>query len=684
MRYLILHRLAKSELGWFAEFRRLGKETSRQRAVNFDTAVVEQILPTAVSTDHFRASLRYRGDGGHIREQEQTLKKQQKNWRLTGNKIEDKKFGYVEPGDLLVLNVESKRSGLVGSFDVISATSPYYSRILSTSDSSELSNSNMVAFHPDDANIVASLIYEYDRELFESLAFLATKLAGNDKMKVQQIYNRPPNPARTLNVIANIGHSLKVAVADLIDNSVDARATQIIIRFPPPDGQNGRHLAIIDNGIGMDQSELLEAMTIGSDRDYESSDLGKFGIGMKAASFSQARTLTVSTKKNGSEISVLRWDRKLIQESNTWDVIEPELETWEEELLIKPLSQYKSGTVVLWSDMVSPPVVRRTKRIKDTNAYGLELADLAIHLEMVFHRFLEGEARGYPKLKISLNSSILKPWDPFLSQHESTRTLDGFSVPLSSEDGKEFHVHIKPYVLPPKAALSDEEHLRAGHNNQWNKMQGFYVYRGDRLIHAGDWCGLWQLDEHVKLCRVAIEFDPVLDEAFDINVAKMEVKLPALLGSELDQKLKNARSMARSAYQPDKARRKKPKKKAKSSKDSPPSDNTGVLSSDTSKGSASLQGDLSAGSDGQLSLTLHGYALVLGDLGPDRLWETRKDLKGQSFVTLNSRFDIAKLLFNVPDGDPTGMDTIAYLLSMIDQNGAGSMEFQKTLIEKLK
>ena len=85
----------------------------------------------------------------------------------------------------------------------------------------------------------------------------------------------------------------------------------------------------------------------------------------------------------------------------------------------------------------------------------------------------------------------------------------------------------KPFVVPHQADFSSAEaHAAAAGPLRWNRQQGFYVYRADRMIQSGGWSNLRTLDEHSKLARVALSFDPRLDDAFRINVAKMRVQLP--------------------------------------------------------------------------------------------------------------------------------------------------------------
>jgi len=681
MQHLILRNLQQSELGWFAEYRRLGKETSKQRAINFDSHVVDQVFPLSKKTDIIPIRLKYRGDNHLLFEREQYLKKQGKNWRLTGDKIDDHRFSFVEPGDLFVLVLDNTGEKPSGCFDIISGKDGFYLRLLSLHETSDLVKHGMIARDKTDSSSLLDILNQYDEELFPySEKQNKSKEGKNKKMGARKkTLIRPPNPARAMNIFANLGHSLKVAVADLIDNSIAAGATRIDILFPPPIGNKGRHLVIADNGNGMDEDELLEALTIGSIRDYEKHELGKFGIGMKAASFSQTKVLSVSSKKQNGMIHMFCWDLNLIQKADEWKLVIPDLDDWEKEYLEGLLKRKKSGTVILWSDMTTPKSSRQQKKIDQDTAYGRELLELSLHLEMIFHRFLSGDAKGYKKLQMTLNQEELKPWDPFLSDHEYTISLDGFTVPVMGGDDKEHHVTVNPYVLPPTTSLNDEERKRAGHNRQWNDMQGFYVYRADRIIHAGDWCGLWVNDEHVKLSRVGIDFDPSLDEAFDINVAKMEVKLPAILGDQLKTKLKEARKEARLAY---KNANKKPKRSGPTAKKKG-NTSKGLKEDITGKKTGAVDSSYTA-NDEQLALLLEEHRLELKKLDKNHLWKVRKDLQGKEIITLNANHEFSKILFEASRLNPVGQEAISLFLSSLENVIEDSEMLQELLISEIE
>jgi hypothetical protein len=193
-------------------------------------------------------------------------------------------------------------------------------------------------------------------------------------------------------------------------------------------------------------------------------------------------------------------------------------------------------TVVLWEQLDRLLGYRHPYGEFQRKQLAQMSRDLEEHLAMVFHRFLSGEARRR-RLKLRLNGNVVQAWDPFCRTELRTRKLQARSIPVA-EDDVSGEVLFEPFVLPHQSRFSTPAaHERAAGPRKWNRQQGFYIYRADRLIQSGGWCGLRVQDEHTKLARVALSFTPKLDEAFKINVAKMRVQLPMQIRSELERLL---------------------------------------------------------------------------------------------------------------------------------------------------
>ena len=359
-----------------------------------------------------------------------------------------------------------------------------------------------------------------------------------------------PSAKRLIKSLRDIGYDFPMAVADLIDNSIEAGASRvdIIIGFYG----NDSYLRISDNGGGMDEEELKEAMRYGSERDYSEEDLGKFGLGLKTASMSQCQRFSVASRTNStnsSEIPIFCWDLSHIEKTNKWEILDLKKDGGVE-FIKAPLDKH-TGTVVLWE---------RLDRIinfknPEGNAARKKLIsmcrELEIYLGMVFHKFLSNEIQG-KELEIYINNNKIKPWDPFARNEPKTNILSPIKIKLVREnfEGK---IILQPYILPSKEEFSSlKEFENLSGPAKWNQQQGFYIYRANRMIQSGGWCGLRTQDEHTKLCRIELNFPPSFDNDFKINVAKMRVQLPSQLREEIERVTKPAVSLARECYKSEK------------------------------------------------------------------------------------------------------------------------------------
>jgi len=357
-----------------------------------------------------------------------------------------------------------------------------------------------------------------------------------------------PSARRLIRSLRDVGYDFTHSVADLVDNSIAAGATTIAIdmRF---DGKDS-YLRIADNGSGMNGTAITEAMRFGTERDYEADELGKFGLGLKTASLSQCSRLTVAsrTDKGAKRIEARQWDLAHVEKSNKWEIIDVPADE-RPDMLIAPLLN-GVGTVVFWEllDRVLEYKIAWGERAK-TGFFRLA-EDLDLHLGMVFHRFLSGDARRKKKLKITLNGTAVEAWDPYAREEKATVTLPPREFEIHGDDGRGI-VTYSPFILPNKERFSTLKAFnRYAGPAKWNYQQGFYIYRADRLIQSGGWCYMRTADEHTKLARIAIDFWPDLDSAFDLNVAKARVNLPADLKTQLQTPVEQVVKQAKKVYSP--------------------------------------------------------------------------------------------------------------------------------------
>lgn len=353
-----------------------------------------------------------------------------------------------------------------------------------------------------------------------------------------------PSARRLMESLRDIGYDLPSAVADLVDNSIDGDAEDV--RVDVGHDLEGGWLRIADDGIGMTERQLEEAMRYGSSRPYRGHDLGHFGLGLKTASLSQCRRLTVATRSSPrGPIRIRRWDLDRVARTDSWQ-LERVLVREAPATLTDPLTD-GTGTVVLWE---RPDRILGTRRpsgeaaARRLTAASVEIAD---HLAMVFHRFIAGESPG-PPLRITVAGIELAPWDPFARSQPLTRALPVQTLPLDFA-GSRHDVMVQPFVLPSQHHFSSPaEHERAGGPARWNRQQGLYIYRNDRLIQSGGWNRLRTLDEHSKLARISLDIPAGAEAAFRINVSKMSVGLPEQIRPQLRVLVGGVVSVAQDSY----------------------------------------------------------------------------------------------------------------------------------------
>ncbi len=271
-------------------------------------------------------------------------------------------------------------------------------------------------------------------------------------------------------------------------------------------------MTLTDDGDGMRPDELNNAMRPGSSNpldDRNADDLGRFGLGLKTASFSQARMLTGSTPYlDHPAIESRVWDLDYVQRTDRWVVLtdSPYIEE------LAPLLSDASGTVVAWHQLDRIVDDRPSSDSRARNSFYATIDDIRMHLEMVFHRYIDDG------LQITVNGTLCQAWDPFMEKNPFTERLQRETLTLTTALGTERRIDIQPFILPHNSKLDPDAHRRGGGPKGWNLQQGFYLYRRRRLIVAGDWFDRGtKPEEHHKLARVRVEFDQDLDATWAIR-----------------------------------------------------------------------------------------------------------------------------------------------------------------------
>jgi hypothetical protein len=345
-----------------------------------------------------------------------------------------------------------------------------------------------------------------------------------------------------MQALRGLGYSTAAALADIVDNSISAGATEVRINFDWK-GEDSR-ISILDNGSGMNDAELEAAMTLGAINPLAAraaSDLGRFGLGLKTASFSQCCRLTVASRRDRLQPACLRWDLEAFTADSDagWRIFEGPAAESEPYLL--PLASMDHGTLVLWEQL---------DRIVTPGSTFDDFAELAgvveSRLAMVFHRLL-GSSRG--SFQLIINGRTVTPWDPFMTGHPAKP----WESPVARRQSRSGTIEVQCHVLPHKDKLSEEDFTKAGGPDGWTSLQGFYVYRNRRLLLAGGWLGLgagraWNREESHRLARIRVDIPNTADSDWKIDVKKSTARPPTLIRPWLTGYAEETRQRARKVF----------------------------------------------------------------------------------------------------------------------------------------
>lgn len=349
----------------------------------------------------------------------------------------------------------------------------------------------------------------------------------------------PPQAASLIESMRAFGYALPSAVADLIDNSISAGAANVWIDFDWA-GKDSV-ISVTDDGRGMSSKELVAAMRPGSKSPRDArdpDDLGRFGLGLKTASFSQCRRVTVRSHQKEAVEATRCWDLNHIAVVNDWQLLHGG--NSKAESYFQRLRELGHGTAVIWQELDRLTKGQDTQNPSHQEHFYKAAQNVRQHIGVVFHRIL---ARSDP-IRIYLNDVAVQPWDPYLTGEAATQVLP--TTPLSYHDATVF---VRPFILPHQSKLSKATHQAAGGPKGWNAHQGFYVYRNDRLLVAGDWLGFgWAKEEHYKLARIAVDIPTSMDLDWDIDVTKSRASPPPALREELRRIAERTRSDAKRVY----------------------------------------------------------------------------------------------------------------------------------------
>ena len=347
----------------------------------------------------------------------------------------------------------------------------------------------------------------------------------------------PPSASDLLESMRALGYSFEAALADLIDNSLFANAHRVEVHFSPYESP---YVAILDDGWGMTPEETTAAMRHGS-RDprlaRDARDLGRFGLGLKTASLSQCRRLTVVSLRQGV-LSARRWDLDHVARRQDWMLLQLTDAEVNKLPLVDELRAQGHGTVVLWQEFDRLAAGERSLE----QALGSRMDLARDHLSLVFHRFLNPPL-GTPPVAMSINRNPLGSVDPFLMVHKATQALPTEDFVVENE-----RVTVAPFILPHVSKLSVTDLQLAGGEEGLRRNQGFYIYRNRRLISWGSWFRLVRQEELTKLARVQVDISNRLDHLWQLDIKKSTTYPPASLREGLKQIISRITEGSRRVY----------------------------------------------------------------------------------------------------------------------------------------
>jgi len=341
-----------------------------------------------------------------------------------------------------------------------------------------------------------------------------------------------PKPKSTINSYRSFGYNLSTAIADILDNSISASADEIRIEYKW--GGKNSFISLSDNGTGMNKAELVLAMTPGSkdpEEERNDKDLGRFGMGLKTASFSQCKRLTCITKKEGFETIKRCWDIDYINKVNEWQL----LDYVSDNSFVDKINNQTSGTLIIWEKLDRIVGYAEISNESVKNAFYQEMVNVKHHLSLVFHKFIESK-----RVKIIFQNEEIISYNPFLLKLNPKPEM---GLPEKFGD-----VEITYFILPHMSAIGKVDYENSGGSLGWFQEQGFYIYRGDRLLVAGDWLGLEKKRDYSKLARIAVNFTNTNDFNWQLDIKKSTATPPIEIRRELSRIAKIAIQKSAKVY----------------------------------------------------------------------------------------------------------------------------------------
>lgn len=493
-----------------------------------------------------------------------------------------------------------------------------------------------------------------------------------------------PNASRLIFGLRDTGYNVKTAAADIIDNSIAAGAD--IINIDIQLMHDGRKIVCFgDDGHGMTQEEVRNAMRYGADRRPDAKSLGKFGLGLKTASSSVCKRYSVISRKSPDQpLAKLTWDLEHVEQRNVWEMLAEPVTADQQDAFEEYCGA--TGTLVIWENCDRLLSKEYTPGTKEQAAVKRMSEALRSHISLVFHRFLDGEDDRERNVAIRVNEVAVTPWNPFYPKRsEQVLAANKQKVMVELFDGSEEIAGMKAWILPHRRDMTKEEESKFARIS--NKAQGFYVYREGRLIQDGGWMDVFGAPEpHTSLLRIEFDFGHELDEAFRIDVKKSRILFHPDLEDGLRKLLQPVYREAGSRYRResrDDANQKKTVDHSSANKNIAGTPNTAkpqVMAADVRTQTAEVNNNRGAKIRLKVPVqndvnpdTIHVEAVTTITSG--HLWEPAYRSLGNSDhvpgVLLNKHHDFYQKIYQRAAANGyavEGMDLLLYAFAMAEQN----------------
>lgn len=371
---------------------------------------------------------------------------------------------------------------------------------------------------------------------------------NSDKPEMENPMLNTPDPSRLIHGLRDTGYDFYTAAADIIDNAIAADAENINIEIVLT--RDGRKFVYFgDDGHGMDENGLRNAMKYGAKIRENRSSLGKFGLGLKTASSSVCLKYSLISRTGQAEpLRKLTWDLEHVGSKNVWEMLDEPVSDDEQEVFEELCGT--SGTLVVWSkcDRLLSKIYDEPGGTKEKTAINYRRVKLAEHCALIFHKYLNPHDSQYRTINIAINGTKVEHWNPFYPERSEQMLPDKMTIlPIQCEDGTVHNASVKAWILPHSKDMTKEENNTKAKLS--NRGQGFYIHREGRVIHYGDYLGIWRADDpHWSLFRVEFDFDHNLDEAFRVDVKKSRIILDPALEEALKELLGDAYREANNRY----------------------------------------------------------------------------------------------------------------------------------------